>query len=85
MGFLQNTYIQSWMEPWYNARHYGEGIMYEKLRGNVKMGEDIGTQTPDVSNTIEHILAEPLNLQEGTRKYHGRKTKAAVHKTQHQH
>ena len=39
------------------------------------MGEDIGTQTPDVSNTIEHILAEPLNLQEGTRKYHDERQK----------
>ena len=54
--------------------------------GNIKMGEDIGTQTPDVPNTIQHILTEPLNFQVGgSRKYHGRKTKAAAHKTQRQH
>ena len=34
------------------------------------------------SCTIDHLLAEPLNLQGGTRKYTGRKTKAAAHKTQ---
>ena len=37
------------------------------------------------SCTINHLLAEPLNLQGGTRKYTGRKTKAAAHKTQCHH
>ena len=37
------------------------------------------------SSTIDHILAEHLNLQGGTRKYTGRKTKAAAHKTQCHH
>ena len=54
-------------------------------KDDVKIGEDVGIQTPQASNTIEHILAEPLNLQGGKRKYYGRKTKAAAHKTQRQH
>ena len=62
-----------------------EALCMKNSRDNVKIGEDIGTQTPDIPNTIEHILAEPLNLQGGKRKYFGRKTKAAVHKTQRQH
>ena len=46
---------------------------------NIKMGED----TP---STIDQILAETLNFQgAGPRKYHGRKTKAAAHKSQRQH
>ena len=56
---------------------------------DVKVGEDTGA-TPAVvepaPNAIEQILAEPLNLQGGVkRKYYGRKTKAAAHKTQRQH
>ena len=55
---------------------------------DVKVGEDTGA-TPAVvepaPNAIEQILAEPLNLQGGKRKYYGRKTKAAAHKTQRQH
>ena len=38
-----------------------------------------------IPNTIDNILAEPLNFQGGTRKYTGRKTKAAVCKSQRQH
>ena len=51
------------------------------------MGEDttIAAGVEDIPDTIGHILAEPLNLQTGTRKYYGRKTKAAAHKTQRQH
>ena len=39
-----------------------EALCMKNSRDNVKIGEDIGTQTPDIPNTIEHILAEPLNL-----------------------
>ena len=35
----------------------------------------------DVPNAIDALLAEPLNLQGGTRKYYGRKTKKAAHKS----
>ena len=57
-----------------------------RVDNEVKMGEDTGTQNLDIPNTIQQILAEPLNLQGGVkRKYYGRKTKAAAHKSQRQH
>ena len=63
--------------------------MKKSIRGddNVRMGEDtkIAAGVEDIPDTIGHILAEPLNLQGGTRKYYGCKTKAAAHKTQRQH
>ena len=64
-----------------------DNVKMDEGDDNVKMGEDtkIAAGVEDIPDTIGHILAEPLNLQGGTRKYYGRKTKAAAHKTQRQH
>ena len=55
----------------------------------MKIGEHIGIQAgiQEIPSTVCSILADPLNLQEGSvkHKFFRRKTKAAAHKTEHQH
>ena len=52
-----------------------------------KIGEDISVPkvVKDVLSPVHQLLAEPFIFQEGKRKYLGRKTKKAVHRSQCQH
>ena len=92
---------ENWMTPEeIECRNDGVYARMEAFRQNklnppaaqdledIKVGEDTGTTAAIIQtapNTVEAILADPVNAIIPNRKYYGRKTKKAVRHTQRQH
>ena len=64
-------------------RSNSNNVQVDNTGDNIKMGEDVGG--PDTPTTLTQIINDPLNAILPNRRYYGRKTKAAVYKSQRQH